>query len=62
MTCLPEQMIFERKIEECDMDCMDNRLHINVLESRINVGDDELQFGEIIIHSPQELRVHLVAT
>ena len=62
VTVIPEQLILERKIEELDMDRIYDHLHINGLESRINDGADELQVGEFIIRSPQNLKVHLVAT
>ena len=45
MTSLTEQIILDRKIEELDMDRIADRLHIDVLESRINAGDDDLQVG-----------------
>ena len=37
-------------------------LHIDVLESRINASADEMQVGEVIIRSPQDLKAYLVAT
>ena len=58
----PDQMILETKIEELDMDRIADRLHIDVLESRINAGADELWVGEVIISSPQDLKAYLVAT
>ena len=37
-------------------------LHIDVLESRINSGADEIQVSEVIICSPQDFKAHMVAT
>ena len=45
-----------------DMDCITDRLHINGIESRINTGANDLQVDEVVIHSPQDLKTHLVAT
>ena len=39
-----------------------DRLRIDVLYSRINVGADKIQFGEVIIRYPQDLKAHLIAT
>ena len=44
------------------MDFIYDRLRIDGLESRINAGADYLQFGDVILLSPQELKSHLVAT
>ena len=49
MTIIPDQLVLERKIEELGMDHIADRLHIDVLESRINDGTDELLVGEVII-------------
>ena len=55
-------MISERNIEELDMDRIADRLFIDILESRINAGTDELQVGGVIISSPQDPKAHLGAT
>ena len=44
------------------MDSIDGFLRIDVLESCIITGADELQVGEVAIRSPQDLKAHLVAT
>ena len=44
------------------MDCISDCLCIGRLESRINSGADELQVGEVIIYSPQDLKENMVAT
>ena len=61
-TGLPDQMILERKVGELKMYPITDRLCINDLESRINVGADNLQVSEVIVRSPQYLKTHLVAT
>ena len=61
-TGLPEQLILDKKVEELDMYHITDHLHIDVLESRINMGADDLQVGEAIICSPQDIKAHLVAT
>ena len=40
---------------------MNARLLINILESRINSGADDMQVGEVIICSPKDLKAYLVA-
>ena len=62
VTVIPEQLILERKVEELEMDCINDRLRIYGLESRINAGANELQVGEFIICSPKYLMAYLVAT
>ena len=44
------------------MDRITDRLHIDDLESRINVGIDNIQVGEVIIRSPQYLKSNMFAT
>ena len=44
------------------MDYITDFLRIDGLESRMNTGADEMQVSEVIIHSPQYLKTHLVAT
>ena len=44
------------------MDRITDRLHIDDLESRINVGVDNIQVGEVIIRSPQYLKSNMFAT
>ena len=60
MTIIPDQLVLERKIEELGMDHIADCPHIDVLESRINDGTDELLVGEVIIWSTQDLKAHLV--
>ena len=62
MTSVPEQLILKRQIEDLEMDCIDDRLCIDGHEQCINAGAYELQVGEVIIHSTQDLKAHLVAT
>ena len=62
VTSLPEQLILKKKIEDLKMDRIADRLCIDGFESRINAGADYLQFGDVILLSPQELKSHLVAT
>ena len=62
MTGLPEYLILERKIEELKMYCIVGQFYTNGLESCYNAGADELQVGEVIIRSTQDLKAHLVAT
>ena len=38
-----------------------NHLYIDDLESRLNTGADELAVGEMIFHSPEYLKAHLVS-
>ena len=59
---LHENLILERKIEELDMDRIAYHLCIYVFESCINTGADELQVGEVIFCSHQDLKAHMVAT
>ena len=51
-TGLPEKLILESKVEELDMDHINDRLRIDGLESHINAGTDEMQVGEVIIRYP----------
>ena len=44
------------------MNFIANRLCIGGLDSRINASADELQVGEVIIYSPQDLKANMVAT
>ena len=44
------------------MDRITDCLSIDGLDSHINMSADELQFGEVIIRSPQDLKAHLVTT
>ena len=62
VTGLPEKLILERKVEELDMDRINDCICINGLESHTTAGADELQVGEVIICSPQYLKAHLVMT
>ena len=62
VTGLPEKLILERKVEELDMDRINDCICINGLDSRNNEGADELQVGEVIIYFPQDLKAHLVMT
>ena len=38
-----------------------DRLRIDDLESRLNVGANELAIGEVIVRSPEDLNAHMVA-
>ena len=58
-TVLPKQLTLKRKVEELEMDCINDRLRIYGLESRINAGANELQVDVVIIFSPQDLNAHL---
>ena len=62
VTGLPENLILERKVEWLDTDHITDHLWINGLDSRINNGANELQVGEVIIQSLQDLKAYLVAT
>ena len=55
-------MILERRIEYFDIDCIDDCLCIDDLESCINSGAYELQVGEFIIRYTQYLKAHMFAT
>ena len=52
----------ESNIEELEMDRISDRLFIDVLESHINTGTDELQVGGVVICSPKDLKENLVVT
>ena len=52
--------VLVEKISDLDKERIADRLHIDGLESRLNAGDDELEIGEVIVRSPEDLKSHTV--
>ena len=50
----------EEHIYEMEKDRISDRLHIDGLESRLNAGNDGLAIGEMIVHSTEDLKAHMV--
>ena len=52
--------VLVEKITDLDKNRISDWLRIDGLESRMNVGADELAIGEVIVHSPEDLKYHMV--
>ena len=48
------------QIYDIDKDRISDCLRIDSLDSRLNTGSDELQIGEVIERSPEDLKAHMV--
>ena len=55
-----ELEVLAENISELEKERISDRLCIDGLESRLNVGDDELATGEVIVRSSEDLKAHIV--
>ena len=57
---LSELEVLAENISELEKERISDQLCIDGLESRLNVGDDELATEEVIVRSSEDLKAHIV--